>query len=240
MKLNLIKSYWLKTKAVASTAKTTFRALMLSSNKISDFDAIIFQWINELISIYKIKPVVNNPHHVTIESGKRYIIMCNHASFLDIPLSYKAFDNISLRMLAKKELSKVPFFGKAMARSGFPFVNRQNRSQAIKDLEKAKQLMEQDNVVLWIAPEGTRSRTGKLQPFKKGGFITAIQSQAIIIPLAIKGAFEVSPYGSKHININQQVSLNIGTPIDASEYQLNQKEQLLQLTQKQMEQLLET
>ena len=64
-----------------------------------------------------------------------------------------------------------------MTAAEFPFVDRKNRYQAIKDLAYAQQLME-SGIVIWIAPEGTRSKDGKLAPFKKGAFITAIQCQS--------------------------------------------------------------
>ena len=141
-----------------------------------------------------------------------------------------------MRMLAKKELSKVPFLGRAMKAAEFPFVDRKNRRQAIKDLAYAKELME-SGIVMWIAPEGTRSKDGKVAPFKKGGFITAIQSKATIIPMAIRGAHDILPARTYQLNINQQAEIHIGQAIDASQYTLENKNELMEKVHQEIKKL---
>ena len=152
--------------------------------------------------------------------------MCNHASLFDIPLSLQAFPTTSLRMLAKKELSRIPIMGGGMVAAEFPFIDRKNRRQAIQDLEKVKHLLE-SGIVMWIAPEGTRSETGALAPFKKGGFITAIKTNALIIPMGIRGANQILPARTRQFRLNQQAELHIGKPIDASRFDLDHKDALI-------------
>lgn len=178
-----------------------------------------------LLRYVKVNYVVKNPHHFKFEPNKQYIIMCNHSSHYDIPLSYVALPG-SIRMLAKKELKKVPFMGWAMRMGEFVFIDRHNRKQAIRDLERAKESMK-SGIILWIAPEGTRSRTGELGPFKKGGFIVALQTGASILPVRIDGAYDVLPPKTSQFKLNQQVTVNIGQPIDASQYTLEQRDQLM-------------
>ncbi|MGQ3891631.1 lysophospholipid acyltransferase family protein [Legionella sp. CNM-4043-24] len=190
-------------------------------------DAAIDIWINRLLDLVKVQCRVVNPHNVYPEAGKATIIMCNHASMYDIPISYKAFPGHSMRMLAKKELSRIPFLGKGMKAAEFPFVDRKNRNQSIKDLQYTHELME-SGIVVWIAPEGTRSLTGRLGTFKKGAFITAIEAQATIIPIGIRGAYNILPAHTMQFNLNQTAEIHIGQPIDASQYSLNQKEELIQ------------
>jgi 1-acyl-sn-glycerol-3-phosphate acyltransferase len=163
--------------------------------------------------------------------------MCNHTSLYDIPISYKAFSGYSIRMLAKKEMFKIPVMGKGMQAAEFPFVDRKNRHQAIKDLAYAKQLME-SGIIIWIAPEGTRSKDGRLKPFKKGAFITAIEAKAMIIPMGIRGAFSILPARSRQFNLDQTAEIHIGEPIDAAEYTLENKEELIQAVYQSISQLV--
>ncbi len=194
------------------------------------------RWSKRLLAAPKVNYQIHNPHQVTLQPGVPYIVMCNHTSHYDIPLSVMAFPNQRIRMLAKRELRKVPLMGKAMDVSMFPFIDRQNRAQAQQDLETVKAYMQQ-GIIIWIAPEGTRSRDGHLGPFKKGGFITAIQANAQIIPLGIDGANHVLPAKTWRFRLHQPVTVNIGQPIDASQYDLQQKDVLLQRVRQAITQL---
>lgn len=192
-------------------------------------DKTLHHWVDQLLDIVKVKYKVINPNQVQPQPGKATILMCNHSSAYDIPLGFKAFPNHSIRMLAKKELSRIPIMGKGMSAAEFPFVDRKNRYQAIKDLEYVHELMK-SGIVIWVAPEGTRSKDGKLAPFKKGAFITAIQAQATIIPIGIRGAFNILPARSFRINLNEQAEIHIGQPIDATLFSIENKDALIEQT----------
>lgn len=236
----MIKSTRLKAAAVYTTASHCIRALCVSYAKPltqKNADRRIKAWAECFLNIAKPNIRVSNPFNVRLDSNKRYIIMCNHTSLYDIPLGYMVFPDISLRMLAKKELTRIPIFGRTMRALGTPIIDRHNRDQAVKDLEKTKTLMNQ-GIVLWIAPEGTRSRTGELKAFKKGGFITAIQADATIIPLAIIGANKICPNDNSRVHLYQNVELTIGKPINAGEYDLENKEKLIAKVHKAIKELL--
>lgn len=200
-------------------------------------DRMIHQWSDRLLNKVHVHYKVINPLNVQPKPGQATILMCNHSSAYDIPLGFKAFPNHSIRMLAKKELSKIPLMGKGMAAAEFPFIDRKNRYQAIKDLAYAQQLME-SGILIWIAPEGTRSKNGKLAPFKKGAFITAIQAKANIIPIGIRGAFNILPARSFHINFDQKAEIHVGQAIDASQFTLENKEELIEKTYKAIKELI--
>ncbi len=193
------------------------------------------QWVDRRLqkwSQYSLnKAQVNMQVHweskIHIEPGKTYIVMCNHTSYFDIPISIVALSGWSLRMLAKKELFDVPVFGKGMFLADFPMIDRKNRRESLKNLERAQQLM-REGIVMWVAPEGTRSTTGELGEFKRGGFLMAIQSKAMIIPMGIQGAQKVWPPHAFKLNLGEKVDVFIGEPIDASEYTLKQKDVLLE------------
>ena len=149
-----------------------------------------------------------------LKEGGRYVLMCNHSSLYDIPISMVAFD-APIRMIAKSELFKVPVWGQAMLASGFMPIDRDDRRQAALDLEYAKTQMEQGTLV-WVAPEGTRSREGQIAEFKPGGFKLAMDLGAQIIPMGIEGAFQIMPAGSLKIMRHQKVKVRIGQPIDTT------------------------
>jgi 1-acyl-sn-glycerol-3-phosphate acyltransferase len=123
--------------------------------------------------------------------GVTYLVMSNHQSLYDIPVLFQVLGP-NIRMIAKKELFRVPIFGNALAAAGFVAVDRGNRHAAIRNLERARALLASGTHV-WIAPEGTRSATGQLLPFKKGGFHLALQSELPILPVTLSGTRDVLP-----------------------------------------------
>lgn len=159
------------------------------------------------------------------EDGRRYIVLCSHASHYDIPLSFVALPG-SIRMLAKKEMFGIPLLGPAMRAAEFPSVDRSNHDRALADLERAKAMME-SGIVLWAAPEGTRSPDGELGHFKKGCFHLALDTQAIIVPVGIRGNERVLPARTWHINLGQQVDFCVGEPLDSRQYSREQLPELM-------------
>jgi len=229
MKISRIRTRWITLVSVLYTANTCSQSVIKQLTGKTNrqwVDKTLHIWVDRLLKLINVNYKIINPHHVEPQPGQATIIMCNHASAYDIPLSFKAFPNHSIRMLAKKELSRIPLMGKGMSAAEFPFVDRKNRKQAIRDLAFARQLME-SGIVIWIAPEGTRSKDGKLAPFKKGAFVTAIEAKATIIPIGIRGAFDILPPKSKQLNLNQTAEIHIGEPIDASNYTTENKDELI-------------
>lgn len=239
MKVSQLKTFWIIFLACMYVIGTCGKAVLMQLfGKIhrSWVDKNIQIWTHRILNLVKVDCEVINPHGVKPIPGQPTIIMCNHASHFDIPLSFYAFPYQSIRMLAKKELSKIPIMGNGMKAADFPFIDRKNRHQAIKDLEIIDRLL-RSGIVMWIAPEGTRSLDGQLKPFKKGGFITAINSKAVIIPIGIRGANKILPAKTLQINLNQHTEVHIGKPIDASDYTLETKDELIQKVHASIKQL---
>jgi 1-acyl-sn-glycerol-3-phosphate acyltransferase len=130
-----------------------------------------------------------------LDPGRQYVFMVNHQSNVDIPVLVQSFPMFQLRWMAKKELLWVPFFGWAMWASKHITVDRSKPSDAVKSLQRAKARIAAGISVV-IFPEGTRSRDGKLLPFKKGGFLLAAQSGAAIVPVTINGSATLLPAGA--------------------------------------------
>jgi 1-acyl-sn-glycerol-3-phosphate acyltransferase len=123
-----------------------------------------------------------------------YVFMANHLSTVDIWALLAALP-FRVRMIAKKQLGGIPLFGWAMRAGRFIFIDRANGVAARRSIEEAKRRIRDGQKVL-LFPEGTRSRDGKLGPFKKGGFHLAIDAGVPIVPVAIIGARECMPRGS--------------------------------------------
>jgi 1-acyl-sn-glycerol-3-phosphate acyltransferase len=194
-------------------------------------------WAKRLLKYVNLTYIVHNSGQVVLEKGKRYIIMCNHCSHYDIPLSLVALPG-SIRMLAKKELLQIPIWGRAMKITDFVSIDRFNPRQALQDMKYAKRMMEK-GIMLWIAPEGTRSPNGELQPFKPGGFRLAIESGATIIPLGIIGTGQVMQAKSFVVNRDRTVTIRIGKPIDASTYAKRQRDLLIQAVEREIRDLVD-
>lgn len=183
-------------------------------------------WAEKLVDAVRMHYTVNNPDNLKLEPGKRYMVMSNHRSHFDIPLIAFIVPG-SVRMLGKKELFKVPIWGRAMRHGEFISIDRSDLEQAKKDLAFAREKLE-SGIVLWISPEGTRSRTGKLGPFKKGGIRIAIESGATIIPMGIQGTENVLKPKTLDFFLDQDVTINVGTPIEASRFDIDHRDELLE------------
>lgn len=228
---------------IASAATTLYHCLVvltMTGRQRPDYrrrvDRVIRSWADSLIRIVDMRLSVKGREHWRPTPGRAYLIMSSHASNYDIPATYLALDG-SIRMLAKRELLSIPIFGRAMRVAEFLFVDRRNHEQALKDLAFAKKKME-DGIILWMAPEGTRSRDGRLQPLKKGGFHLAFDTDAIVVPIGFRNIATVQPAKTLRWTLHQPVECHIGQPIDTRQFSKRDipalmaevREQLLVLT----------
>jgi 1-acyl-sn-glycerol-3-phosphate acyltransferase len=132
-----------------------------------------------------------------LDSGRPTVYVSNHLSNVDIWALLLVLP-LETRFVAKQELRRIPVLGWAMAASGFVFVDRKNRTRAIHSLEAAAQTIRSGRSVV-VFPEGTRSRDGHLQPFKKGPFHLALRADVRLIPVAISGSRDVLEPGSLRV-----------------------------------------
>jgi 1-acyl-sn-glycerol-3-phosphate acyltransferase len=230
---NKIIRYWIVLRSFLATLKYSLMVFFFASigrGTRERNNNIIRGWARRLLEIIELQYQVFNPYQIDFSKPGHYIVMCNHSSVYDIPLSLVAIDG-TLRMLAKKELSRIPFLGGAMKKSEFIFVDRYNRSKALEDLAAAKAKME-SGVIMWIAPEGTRSFDGNLLPFKKGGFMVALQTGATIIPMGIRGVRDILENKTFKVNRRQKVEVHIGQAIDTTQYTIKDRDQLMLTVEK--------
>ena len=121
------------------------------------------------------------------------VFMANHSSFLDGPLLFILTPE-KLRVIMKKSLFRIPILGPGMKYVGFIPVDRRG-SGGKAGIERAAAAMRAEGRSFLIFPEGTRSRDGEIQAFRRGGFFLALGAQSPIIPVSIRGAFQIMPRG---------------------------------------------
>jgi len=152
VKANLFQKLLIIFRSVTPTLSISVYALyMRLTNTYSRAraDGILRWWSSGLLKSVRATREVSNPHQVSIEPGVPHIIMSNHRSHYDIPLIFVTLPG-SIRMLTKKELFRVPVWGRGLKAAEFLSIDRRNHGQALKDLEFAKEKMK-DGIVLWIA-----------------------------------------------------------------------------------------
>lgn len=170
-----------------------------------------------------------------IRSGRQPVIfMSNHVSQLD-PTYLLGAIPVHAVYIAKKELKWVPFLGWAAAAAGAIFIDRSNRERSMKSLhEAALKIRGGRNVVIFV--EGTRSPTGELLPFKKGGFNLALDAGVPIVPIATIGGFHILPKGGRRVRPGLY-EVRFGTPVDSTGFP--DRESLMKEVRKRMEALLQ-
>lgn len=154
-------------------------------------------------------------HRDRIDPRRSYVYMSNHQSMLDIPVALGSIPQ-PVRIIAKEGLFKIPFFGAAMSRAGFIPVDRKNISKAKGQLGQAKNTLK-EGMSVWVFPEGTRSRSLELLPFKKGGFHVALSLGVPIVPVWIEGAAKALPSDTLKVLPNQTIRLFLGHPIETAQ-----------------------
>ena len=169
---------------------------------------ILKSWTKGGLFLYGIK--LNIEGIENIAKGKGHIYVSNHLSYLDILVLLAGIPD-NLRMVYKREISRIPIFGWAMLACSFIPINRDNIKSAVKSLEKGAEKVKKGLSVL-IYPEGTRSPDGKTGEFKRGMFLLAEKSGADILPVSISGTYELLSRDSIKVR-SGKVNIVIGKPI---------------------------
>ena len=145
-----------------------------------------------------------------IRPGESYVIVANHQSLLDIYAVY-GHSGLELKWVMKQELRKVPVLGYACELMGHIIIDRSNTDAALATINSAREKIQGGMCVIFF-PEGTRSRDGKIMPFKKGAFRFAIELGIPILPVSIHGTRDVLPSdglawypGHAHMEIHEPI-----------------------------------
>jgi 1-acyl-sn-glycerol-3-phosphate acyltransferase len=183
-------------------------------------------WVRQLFAICDIQLLIEGWEALpeSILSGKQStIFMSTHESNMDPPVLIRTIQ-VPAVYISKKELLWVPLVGWVAWLAGVIFIDRSNRERARASLHQAAQKIHNGKTVV-IFPEGTRTRTGELGTFKKGGFALAMDAGVPIVPMATVGGYKILPAGGHHIRPGRYVVL-FGNPVDPGEFK--NREELLE------------
>jgi 1-acyl-sn-glycerol-3-phosphate acyltransferase len=148
----------------------------------------------------------------------------NHVSNID-PLAFVPAIPRRVGLLVKSELFRVPILGKAMRMAGFVPVERENREAAAGSVDEALKYLK-EGLSFAVYPEGTRSRDGRMLPFKKGTFLMAVRATVPVVPVSIVGAQDLMRKGEWAVRPGE-VTIRFGPAVDASAYTVEQRAILL-------------
>jgi 1-acyl-sn-glycerol-3-phosphate acyltransferase len=179
--------------------------------------------------MYGIKVEVEGLEH--LQQGVPTVLIANHQSYLDVVALFVSLPRIPV-FIAKRELQKVPIFGRVMKTRGDIFIDRQTHDRAVQTIDETAKLLKPEAPVL-VFPEGTRGKTPEVQRFKRGAFQLAKKAHAIVQPIGIHGSFELWP---RELPAPQSgtVRIRIGPPITAERVQQDDLEALIQDARKQV------
>jgi 1-acyl-sn-glycerol-3-phosphate acyltransferase len=170
-----------------------------------------------------------------VPRGRPVVFCSNHQSNIDPPILFQTL-HPRLHVLYKRELASLPLLGRAFVIGGFVPIDRASREQSMAAIDQAAESLKRGNSFLTF-PEGTRSRTGELLPFKRGPLLMALKAQVPIIPVAISGATASMRKGSLIVRPTT-VSVRIGEPVETTGMTLDDREKLAATVRSRVEQLL--
>jgi len=220
--LKRIKQYWAVFIGICKLIKFGF--IFISKKDPKQQEQVIRDCFKELVSYWKVQITVEGAEHA--DHNEQYIIIANHQSQMDIPVLYEAIP-VPMRMAAKHELFQIPLFGYFLKHGGFIPIYRGNSTAAIRALNQSKELF-QKGLSLFMAPEGTRSKTGDFLKFKKGPFVMAIEHQKPILPIVLIGTRDVVRHGSLRIYPEFPIHVKILPPIPVKGLTYKDREALLE------------
>lgn len=197
----------------------------------SIYDFAIRSWSRGLLWFSGVRVVLHGTAH---RHSDRRIFVGNHLSRFDVLALAAHLDRI--RFVAKAELSRIPFFGKAARAVGTIYVDRQRTKASIASLqEAAAQIDEGASVIMF--PEGSRSSSYQLRPFKKGPFVLAITAGVPIVPTVIHGTLRVHPKGDWRVR-SGRVDIHFLDPVPVEGLTYEDREHLAATVRDRMEAFL--
>lgn len=189
-------------------------------------------WARAIIALSGVRLEVKGLENVP--KGQSVLFLSNHQGAFDIPAIQSVLP-VQFRWVAKKSLFKIPFVGWSMRLAGYISIDRENPAEALKSMEEAAAKMARGASVV-IFPEGTRSESGQLLPFKRGAFMLAKKCGRPIVPVAISGTNRIMKKGGFLVS-PALVTISIGSPIDIGS---SDEKDLRNKTKRQIEAMFDT
>jgi 1-acyl-sn-glycerol-3-phosphate acyltransferase len=165
-------------------------------------------WAELVLAICRVRLKVSGSR--VFDEDVPYVFFVNHQSHIDIPIVLAALP-VPFRFAAKKELFRIPFLGWHLRRSGHIPVDRENPHAAVKSFRGASAKLRTGTSLVFF-PEGATSLDGGIKPFKGGGFVLAVRSEAEVVPVTIRGSRGILQPRTYHVR-GGPVEVTIGNPI---------------------------
>jgi 1-acyl-sn-glycerol-3-phosphate acyltransferase len=198
--------------------------ITLASSVVSLFTPLIGQrkaalwiarkiWAPSLLKIVGGKVEIIHPENIDLSTPQ--IIVANHSSHFDIPILFASID-YPIYFIAKKELKRIPFFGWACSAVGMVWIDRKNKGSALQSMKDAGEQIKKGKTIITF-PEGTRTKTGKINQFKRGSFALAQATGLDIMPICIINSRPLHPPGKFRFR-PAQVKIIFGEKISTAEH----------------------
>lgn len=171
-------------------------------------------WARSFLWLYGTRVTVHGLEN--IRPGQNYVYLANHSSYVDVPLVIARIPD-QIRIILKQSLTNIPIWGWALKTGPFITIDRSNAANATKSLQVAIQKIQAGASIL-LFPEGTRTYDGALQPFKRGAFRLAYDSKTPMLPIAIRGTYNILPRKGGLPKFGGRVTLTIGEVIDPNSF----------------------
>lgn len=229
---------WVAVKTVVSTVRYSTLTLAASySGQLTPTkaDGIIRRWAQALLDHAELGVDVSGLER--LKPDEPYVVMSNHQSLYDIPALTVALP-LTLRIVAKSELFRVPLWSQAMLASGYVPIHRNDPTKVLQDLRNAQRALE-SGISILVFPEGTRSLGGVLGEFKAGGFHLASAVKSRILPIGISGTRAALPAKAFNVTRGMRAKVAIGDPIDPRTFGRRDRAGLQQAVRESIQGLLE-
>lgn len=222
----MIRTLWYYVVLFLSTIVHASGAVLAGLFRVQNRRGGIYDWATEDWSRDILKAAGTRVEAEGLERIPRdqpLMYVSNHSSMFDIWALSATLR--SVRFVAKKELFKIPLLGPAMRAAGHIPIDREARKKAFEAYAEAARLIQSGASSPVVFPEGTRSRTGELLPFKNAPFGLAIAAQVPIVPVYVHHTFEILPKGAWRLR-PRPIKLLVGEPIETKGLQPADRERL--------------
>jgi 1-acyl-sn-glycerol-3-phosphate acyltransferase len=194
---------------------------------------VVAFWSGVLLRLYGMPVTVSGLERLDLSRPRIYA--ANHLSALDIPVLYRHLP-FPFRIIAHRLVFRVPLVGWHLRAAGQLMIDPASVALSRRALREAIGTIRQ-GMPLVVFPEGERSPTGEMLPFRRGTFYVAIEAQADVVPVAILGTYEAFPIGSAHLRPGR-LQLIIGDAIPVAGYTRRELSALAGRTQAAVAELL--
>lgn len=234
----MIRTLWVYLNLLVVTlinASAVVIAALLRVRNPKIYDWAARSWARRILRAAGARVRVEGLENIDLEEPQ--IFASNHVSWFDV-WALAAILPKRYRFVAKKELERIPIFGPAWKAAGHISIDRGDRASAIQTLDEAGRRLRRDNSSVVIFPEGTRSRTGELLPFKKGAFMLALRTGVDIVPVAVLGTRHIMPADAWRVR-SGPIIVRFGEPIRTADYTEARRDELIAEVRRRIETMLE-